>query len=85
MLLSMITSLPLGIGVKGTANTTTFINSLKVNLGLSLVGVISGEFLVSKAGLRISNCLWRAGIPTRFSNDECNNTSVQWQQCFIEA
>ena len=25
--------------------------SLKVNLGLSLVGVIAGEFLVSKAGL----------------------------------
>lgn len=33
------------------ANITTFINSLKVNIGLSLVGVISGEFLVSKAGL----------------------------------
>ena len=33
------------------ANVTTFINSLKVNIGLSLVGVISGEFLVSKAGL----------------------------------
>ena len=30
---------------------STFINSLKVNIGLSLVGVISGEFLVSKAGL----------------------------------
>lgn len=33
------------------ANIPTFINSLKVNIGLSLVGVISGEFLVSKAGL----------------------------------
>lgn len=33
------------------ANFSTFINSLKVNIGLSLVGVISGEFLVSKAGL----------------------------------
>lgn len=33
------------------ANVSTFINSLKVNIGLSLVGVISGEFLVSKAGL----------------------------------
>ena len=33
------------------ANLNTFINSLKVNIGLSLVGVISGEFLVSKAGL----------------------------------
>ena len=33
------------------ANASTFINSLKVNIGLSLVGVISGEFLVSKAGL----------------------------------
>ena len=33
------------------ANLSTFINSLKVNIGLSLVGVISGEFLVSKAGL----------------------------------
>lgn len=33
------------------SNISTFINSLKVNIGLSLVGVISGEFLVSKAGL----------------------------------
>ena len=33
------------------ANISTFINSLKVNIGLSLVGVISGEFLVSKAGI----------------------------------
>ena len=33
------------------ANLSTFINSLKLNIGLSLVGVISGEFLVSKAGL----------------------------------
>lgn len=33
------------------ANKPTFFNSLKVNIGLSLVGVISGEFLVSKAGL----------------------------------
>lgn len=33
------------------ANIPTFINSLKINIGLSLVGVISGEFLISKAGL----------------------------------
>lgn len=33
------------------SNVTTLINSLKINLGLSLVGVIAGEFLVSKAGL----------------------------------
>ena len=33
------------------ANAPTFINSLKINIGLSLVGVISGEFLISKAGL----------------------------------
>jgi len=33
------------------ANINTFFNSLKVNIGLSLVGVITGEFLVSKAGL----------------------------------
>ena len=44
------------------ANFGTFINSLKVNIGLSLVGVISGEFLVSKAGLRIFNCIWRSSI-----------------------
>lgn len=44
------------------ANISTFINSLKVNIGLSLVGVISGEFLVSKAGLRILNCIWRSGV-----------------------
>lgn len=54
------------------ANLSTFINSLKVNIGLSLVGVISGEFLVSKAGLRIFNCLWRASIQIRFSYDKCN-------------
>ncbi len=44
------------------ANLSTFINSLKVNIGLSLVGVISGEFLVSKAGLRLFNCIWRASF-----------------------
>lgn len=33
------------------SNVTTLVNSLKINLGLSLVGVIAGEFLVSKAGL----------------------------------
>lgn len=33
------------------ANIKTLVNSLKINLGLSLVGVIAGEFLVSKAGL----------------------------------
>ena len=44
------------------ANISTFINSLKINIGLSLVGVISGEFLVSKAGLRLFNCIWRASV-----------------------
>lgn len=33
------------------ANFTTMVNALKVNVGLSWVGVIMGEFLVSKAGL----------------------------------
>ena len=53
------------------ANISTFINSLKVNIGLSLVGVISGEFLVSKAGLRISNCIWWSGFPIRPCYDKC--------------
>ena len=44
------------------ANISTFINSLKINIGLSLVGVISGEFLVSKAGLRLFDCIWRASF-----------------------
>ena len=44
------------------ANIGTFINSLKVNIGLSLVGVISGEFLVSKAGLRVFDSIWWASI-----------------------
>ena len=44
------------------ANISTFFNSLKINIGLSLVGVITGEFLVSKGGLRISNCVWRSSI-----------------------
>lgn len=33
------------------AGITTIISTLKINVGLSLVGVIVGEFLVSKAGL----------------------------------
>ena len=33
------------------ANLPTIINSLKINVGLSWVGVIVGEFLVSKSGL----------------------------------
>lgn len=33
------------------ANTDTLFNTLRVNVGLSWVGVIMGEFLVSKAGL----------------------------------
>ena len=33
------------------SNISTFFNTLKVNIGLTLVGVISGEFLVSKGGL----------------------------------
>lgn len=33
------------------ANFSTIINALKVNVGLSWVGVIMGEFLVSRAGL----------------------------------
>lgn len=56
------------------ANLQTFFNTLKVDIGLSLVGVITGEFLVSKGGLRILNCLWRSGFPIRFSYDQCNNT-----------
>ena len=32
-------------------NLPVFFQSMKVNIGLSLVGVIAGEFLVSKAGL----------------------------------
>ena len=56
------------------ANISTFVNSLKVNIGLSLVGVISGEFLVSKAGLRISNRIWRPGISIGSSYDKCHFT-----------
>ena len=44
------------------ANIATFFNSLKINIGLSLVGVITGEFLVSKGGLRIFNCIWRSSV-----------------------
>ena len=33
------------------SNIPAMINALKVNVGLSWVGVITGEFLVSKAGL----------------------------------
>ena len=44
------------------ANISNFINSLKINIGLSMVGVITGEFLVSKAGLRIFNKLRKSSI-----------------------
>ena len=33
------------------SNISTLINAFKVNIGLCMVGVITGEFLVSKAGL----------------------------------
>lgn len=33
------------------SNISTLINAFQVNIGLSMVGVITGEFLVSKAGL----------------------------------
>ena len=33
------------------ANLSTIVNALKINIGLSWVGVITGEFLVSRAGL----------------------------------
>ena len=33
------------------ANVSNFISSLKMNIGLSMVGVITGEFLVSKEGI----------------------------------
>lgn len=33
------------------SNVATLLNVLKVNIGLSMVGVITGEFLVSKGGL----------------------------------
>ena len=33
------------------SNVPTLLNVLKVNIGLSMVGVITGEFLVSKNGL----------------------------------
>lgn len=55
------------------SNIPTFINSLKINIGLSLVGVISGEFLVSKAGLRLLNCIWWASFSIRFGYDKRYN------------
>ncbi len=44
------------------ANISNFINSLKINIGLSMVGVITGEFLVSKAGLRIFDKLRKPSV-----------------------
>lgn len=57
------------------ANLQTFFNTLKVNIGLSLVGVITGEFLVSKGGLRVFNSIWGASISIRFSYDKRNYIS----------
>ncbi|MBR3842976.1 MAG: ABC transporter permease [Christensenellaceae bacterium] len=45
------TKLQIFLKVVLPANYETIMNSLKVNVGLSWVGVIVGEFLVSKAGL----------------------------------
>ena len=44
------------------ANLSTFINTLKVNIGLSLVGVISGEFFSFKSRNWIFDCLRRASF-----------------------
>ena len=42
----------------------TIINALKINVGLSWVGVIVGEFLGIKGRYRIPYCIWRSGVPT---------------------
>lgn len=70
------------------ANISTFINSLKINIGLSLVGVITGEFLVSRAGLRLFDSIWRSSISIRPSYDWCYNTSncinhSLWFSCIV--
>lgn len=56
------TKLQLLIKIIIPANVSNFINSLKINIGLSMVGVITGEFLVSRAGLRLFNKLWKPSI-----------------------
>jgi len=48
-----------------------------------IVGVITGEFLVSKAGLRIPNCLWWSGISIRLSYDRCNYFSNFVQRIYF--
>ena len=45
------------------ANIPTFFNSLKVNIGLSLVGVITGRIFSVKGRFRLFNSLWRPSIP----------------------
>lgn len=40
----------------------TIISSLKINISMTLIGVIMGEFLVSKTRNRISNNLWLPSI-----------------------
>ena len=43
------------------ASVPTIVSALKISVGMSWVGVIVGEYLVSKAGLG-TNSIWRAGV-----------------------
>ena len=56
------------------ASIPTLISALKINVGLSWVGVIMGEFLVAKNGLRLSYNFWWTNFSTRYGNDEYSNT-----------
>ena len=56
------------------ANISTLFNTLKVNIGLSLVGVITGEFLVSKGGLGYLIVYGGQVFKLDFSNDKCNHS-----------
>ena len=52
------------------ANCPTLFNTLKVNVGLSWVGVIMGEFLVSRAGLGYLHRLRVAGVQHGSGDDQ---------------
>ena len=52
------------------ANAPTLFSTLKVNVGLSWVGVIMGEFLISQAGFGISHRLWLPGVQHGSGHDQ---------------
>lgn len=61
------------------SNIVTLFNSLKINIGLSLVGVIAGEFLVSKAGLGYLIVYGGPGLSARPGDGQRHHPVGMWR------